>query len=301
MSSPPPTKSACAAQASAIGAATLIRTIDELANALTNVREGDDARMAVEIALLKAARPDLDPSTEGLLRRIERLEQGTDASAPRVLSPDEGGQAVASDRDPPHPPPPTAEAPPADASDHQAPEGDLGEEAPVSNADDSSAGGAGEGGVRTGESANAPLPRDRTRGQAPSESGDRTRGQELGLDELTKVWPAVVDQLHQTAPALAASFEGARPVAVDADERSVTVGFPADHTFNKRKAEGPDKREQLAAALETVLGEKLRPEYAVLEDGGDEAPEAPPPEAAEDDHAALHEKIKTEFDAEEVG
>ena len=36
--------------------------------------------MAVEIALLKAARPDLDPSTEGLLRRIERLEQGTGAS-----------------------------------------------------------------------------------------------------------------------------------------------------------------------------------------------------------------------------
>src|SRR6185312_7897409 len=65
----------------AIGAATLVRTIDELAAALTAVREGDDARMAVEIALLKAARPDLDPSTEGLLRRIERLEQqGTAAS-----------------------------------------------------------------------------------------------------------------------------------------------------------------------------------------------------------------------------
>ncbi|HET9677305.1 MAG TPA: DNA polymerase III subunit gamma/tau, partial [Solirubrobacterales bacterium] len=42
-------------QASSIGAATLIRTIDELADALTAVREGDDARMAVEIALLKAA------------------------------------------------------------------------------------------------------------------------------------------------------------------------------------------------------------------------------------------------------
>ncbi len=63
------------AQAEAIGAATLVRTIDELSLALTAVREGDDARMAVEIALLKAARPDLDPSTEGLLRRIERLEQ----------------------------------------------------------------------------------------------------------------------------------------------------------------------------------------------------------------------------------
>ncbi len=61
-------------QAAAVGTASLIRTIDELATALTAVREGDDARMAVEIALLKAARPDLDPSTEGLLRRIERLE-----------------------------------------------------------------------------------------------------------------------------------------------------------------------------------------------------------------------------------
>ena len=65
---------ACQLRPAAIGAATLVRTIDELADALTAVREGDDARMAVEIALLKAARPDLDPSTEGLLRRIERLE-----------------------------------------------------------------------------------------------------------------------------------------------------------------------------------------------------------------------------------
>ena len=34
------------AQAHAIGAATLVRTIDELSQALTAVREGDDARMA---------------------------------------------------------------------------------------------------------------------------------------------------------------------------------------------------------------------------------------------------------------
>ena len=75
-SSPPPTTAGCRPRPRAIGAATLVRTIDELAAALTAVREGDDARMAVEIALLKAARPDLDPSTEGLLRRIERLESG---------------------------------------------------------------------------------------------------------------------------------------------------------------------------------------------------------------------------------
>ncbi len=65
----------------AISAATLVRTIDELAAALTAVREGDDARMAVEIALLKGSPPrPRSHRTEGLLRRVERLEQqGTDA------------------------------------------------------------------------------------------------------------------------------------------------------------------------------------------------------------------------------
>ena len=91
------------AQAQAIGAATLVRTIDELSQALTAVREGDDARMAVEIALLKAARPDLDPSTEGLLRRIERLEQGTVTDQPRVLSRGEGGLVDSPVQTPPPP------------------------------------------------------------------------------------------------------------------------------------------------------------------------------------------------------
>jgi DNA polymerase-3 subunit gamma/tau len=255
-----------AAQAQAIGAATLVRTIDELANALTAVREGDDARMAVEIALLKAARPDLDPSTEGLLRRIERLE----ASGP---------------------------AGPAPA------------EEPMSSAeDDSPAGGSGSGvsgQVRrpvarpAGSASKADAP-----GEQPSARPD-TPGPVTGpagqkdLDEIVKAWPAILDQLLQRAPALAATFEGARPVGVDADEQSVTIGFPADHTFNKRKAEAPDKREQMAAALEAVLGEKLRPVYSVLE--GEQAASAG--EGGEDavDHAALVEKIKSEFDAEEVG
>jgi len=262
------------AQAEAIGAATLVRTIDELAQALTAVREGDDARMAVEIALLKASRPDLDPSTEGLLRRIERLEQrdGSSQAAGPVGAGDPPPPAVAeaSSEAVPPTPPPAAEASPSDS-------------------DDSDAGGAGEGGVRADEAANTPLSRDRTR--VPETS-------DLDLEQVKRVWPSVLDQLLQTAPALAATFEGARPVAFEDGE--VTIGFPADHTFNKRKAEAPDKREQLAAALEVVLGEKLRPAYAVLD--GEGAPEST--DDAEDDgidHAAVVEKIKSEFDAEEVG
>jgi DNA polymerase III subunit tau-like protein len=119
----------------------------------------------------------------------------------------------------------------------------------------------------------------------------------LDLEQVKRVWPSVLDQLLQTAPALAATFEGARPTAFDTGE--VTIGFPVDHIFNKRKAEAPDKREQMAAALETVLGEKLRPAYAVFD--GDEAAPGVEGEDGGVDHAALVEKIKSEFDAEEVG
>jgi hypothetical protein len=51
-------------------------------------------------------------------------------------------------------------------------------------------------------------------------------------------------------------------------------------------------------ALESVASERLRPTYVVLDD------EAAAPEAAsadEIDHDALVEKLKSEFDAEEVG
>jgi len=131
----------------------------------------------------------------------------------------------------------------------------------------------------------------------PAATGPAGQG-DLDLEQVVRVWPAVLDRLLQKAPALAATFEGARPVAVDGEERSVTIGFPPDHIFNKRKAEAPDKREQMAAALEGVLGEKLRPVYAVL-DGEDAAGEKSADERL--DHSALVEKIKSEFDAEEVG
>jgi DNA polymerase-3 subunit gamma/tau len=310
-------------QAQTIGAATLVRTIDELSAALTAVREGDDARMAVEIALLKAARPDLDPSTEGLLRRIERLEQrGTEAPQSRVLSEGKGGLVDSPVQTPASPPPPAEDAPPADVQDSQASEdAPVGDEAPVAQAsegptpagepsEEASEGPTPAEGPSEPESDASPaggaaggVPHSGGAGDAGSEhmgepAATGPAGQELDMEGVVRVWPAVLDQLMQTAPALAATFEGARPVAFDADEGSVTVGFPADHTFNKRKAEAPDKREQLGAALETVLGQKVRPVYAVL-DGEDAGGEAGAAQGV--DHEALVEKIKREFDAEEVG
>jgi len=278
-----------AAQAASIGAAALVRTIDELSGALTAVREGDDARMALEIALLKAARPDLDPSSEGLLRRVERLEKAVSGEL-RAAGPVAAG-------DPPPPPvakassgavPPTA-PPAADNSPSDAEPSPSKPDAPAAGgeeAGDPHGGGDGEAG--SGHM-----------GEASSTGPAAQEGSELSLEEIQRVWPAVLDHLLKTAPALAATFEGARPVGLDED--GLRIGFPATATFNKRKAEAPDKREQLVAALESVTGQRLRPLYVLL-DGEDppaaDAGAAPPPE---DDHDALVQKLKSEFDAEEVG
>jgi DNA polymerase III subunit gamma/tau len=61
-------------QADSLTDLALARAIDVIAAALTAIREGDEPRMTVELALLRAARPQLDPSREALMQRLERVE-----------------------------------------------------------------------------------------------------------------------------------------------------------------------------------------------------------------------------------
>jgi DNA polymerase-3 subunit gamma/tau len=296
------------AQASSIGAATLVRTIDELANALASVREGDDARMAVEIALLKAARPDLDPSTEGLLRRIERLEQGG-TSTPRAAGPVAAGDppppAVAKASSAAGPPtaPPAAEASASKEAEPEAPATSPEQPDPVESFRDAEVEPSSEDAPPAGGTVGGPTPEDALAtgrgGGSPAVTGPAGR---VGFEEVVSTWPAVLDKLRETSPALAATFDGARPVSLDAEE-GLKVGFPAELTFNKRKAETPEKRELMADVIEDVLGERLRPTYVLLEEQEEADAPAAEPQASdrEIDHDAMVEKLKSEFDAEEVG
>ncbi|MGN6254274.1 MAG: DNA polymerase III subunit gamma/tau [Solirubrobacterales bacterium] len=281
------------AQAQAIGAATLVRTIDELAGALTAVREGDDARMAIEIALLKAARPDLDPDTAGLRRRIERLESQL-TGAPRAAGPVAAGDPPPPARQAGVPPttPPTAAAPSPDESAHPsdpvrredpAPAEEEEAEAPASATDDSPAGDA-EGGAEHAA-------------QAPPSAAGPAGQTDLSLDDVQRVWPSVLHKLSETAPALAATLEGARPVSFG--DEGLQVGFPPDMTFNKKKADRPDQRDTVAAAFAALTGQGLRPTYVLLD--GEAPPDTPAPGSEEVDEEELLERLKSEFDAEEVG
>ena len=210
--------------------ATLVRTIDELASALTAVREGDDARMAVEIALLKAARPDLDPSTEGLLRRIERLEGqlgsgGGRAAGPVAAQGTPRRPAVATlPRGAPLPAPPAAE-PPAAATPPAAGAA-RAEPTPSRRSGEWRAEGTPEARSR------------RSRGPPSAATGPAGQGA-LDLEKLKQVWPRSSTAARDGAGA-GGDLRG-RPAGRVRAARVVEIGFPADATFNKRKAEAPEQ------------------------------------------------------------
>jgi DNA polymerase III subunit gamma/tau len=348
-------------QAGAVGAAALVRTIDELASALTAVREGDDARMAVEIALLKAARPDLDPTTEGLLARIEKLERqlAGNAPPPTPITPPPAPPArpVTPTPSTPHPsrpepqastpapqpqapepaaaqppaprsqaPEPSAAQPPAPqpqapgpsaaqppAPQPQAPEPAAAQPpeppsqatAPAPSAVPAPSAGGADGGSSPAAREDEDPPSATGPAVAPPEpSAEAPPTAGTGdLLQVKRIWPTVLDKLAEKAPALAATFDGAGPIAFEGDD--LTIGFPADQPFNKRKAESPDRRQALVDAFEAVTGGPIAPRYVLLEEDAPAPsaaapPDTPAPGSERIDEDELLERLKSEFDAEEV-
>ena len=64
------------AQAQRVPQATAVRLLEQLGGALEAVKAGGEPRTQLELALVKAARPETDGSLKALLARIERLERG---------------------------------------------------------------------------------------------------------------------------------------------------------------------------------------------------------------------------------
>jgi DNA polymerase-3 subunit gamma/tau len=238
-------------QAATISDLTLGRAVDTLSAALAAIREGDEPRMTVELALLRCARPQLDPSKEALAERLERLEAAV------------GGEA----RIQPASPPVSAAPPPAPAADPAPPRDEPETET-------------------ESESKSNPDP-PAAQATAVAEGID--------LEKLVGLWPAVLEQVRESGSGLLSQIlTVARPVAVNVEEAVLEVGFPASAAFNKRKAEATDARDRFAEAVKTIVGERLRPVYVLLE--SDEAETQPQSKLSEDE---LVELMRTEFDAEE--
>jgi len=109
------------AQATQVGPATLVRFLDVLAQALIANRAGADARTQLELATIRAARPDLDPSTAAITARLERLERNPPRASEASPAP------PARQPPPPLPPERAAATPPPQPEEPSAPPATAGE------------------------------------------------------------------------------------------------------------------------------------------------------------------------------
>jgi DNA polymerase III subunit gamma/tau len=109
------------------------------------------------------------------------------------------------------------------------------------------------------------------------------------LEQLQAIWPAVAEAVTEENGMLGAALGAARPMAVEGDV--VTVAFPPDAAFVKKKAEA--NRELVARALRGLTGHTLAVAYELREDARPAGPEL----LGEEE---LIERLRAEFAAEEV-
>jgi DNA polymerase III subunit gamma/tau len=111
----------------------------------------------------------------------------------------------------------------------------------------------------------------------------------VDLEQVLALWPAVGQAVAEENGMLGAALEAARPVALEGDR--LTVAFPADAAFVKKKAEA--NTELVQQAVRGLTGSAMTVTYE-LRDGG---PEAEPTTL---DEAQLIERLRAEFAAEEI-
>jgi DNA polymerase III subunit gamma/tau len=278
------------AQATALGRQDVVRLLDLLSDALEALASGAQARIQLELALVKAAAPEVDPSAKALLARIDRLEAmladgttpvpaaPTPAPAPALPAPTPPSPAPPGVQGAPAPPPAAPVAPPPAApAPAPAPSG-LG---PSTAAALAAAAPASPEPVAASAPAPSPAP--------PAVSGP------LDLAALRELWPAVVDAVRAENGLLGAALEKAQPVEMADGE--ATFAFAREESFFKGTAERDEHRQRVAETVRSLAGTLVRPRYE-LRELEVELPGMPAPIPPTDDD--LVDRFVAEFDAEEL-
>jgi hypothetical protein len=244
------------------------------------------------MALLKATQPQADLSLQALMFRIDQLERALGAPMPGSAEPATASSVPASsaadERQAPEadaaapassaPAATTASSgpPPSSSHERQAPEADTPAAAPASP----------DAAPRSGSSSHAAaaVAVKTDPHEAPHPAGS------VQLEQVVTLWPAVADAVREQNGMLGAALSAATPVALDAER--LTIAFPPDAAFVKKKAE--QGRELVANAVRGMTGQPLSLAFELSEDA---MPAAGP---ATLDHDQLIERLRAEFGAEEV-
>ncbi len=284
------------AQAGRVPHATVVRLLQLLGESQEGVRAGTDPRTSLELALVRAGRPEVDSSTKALLARIERLEGAGQAPPAPLAEPLSHGPLA---------PARGASLPEASAPDgpDEASASDGPDEASASDGPDEASAPDGPDEASAPEESVVALQSEgptRARGGTVSETGvtDPLAGPApIGvgkLGEMVDLWPAVVELVSAGHALCGAVIADARPVEVV--DRDLTVGFPVGAAFLKKKAEDPSNRAIVSEALRELTGGRWRLSYELREDLG--ASEGDRPNGYSEEEWI--ERFKSELDAEEI-
>jgi DNA polymerase III subunit gamma/tau len=124
---------------------------------------------------------------------------------------------------------------------------------------------------------------------AADEQEEPTAAPALDLDRLETLWPAVAEAVRERNGMVGALLTDARPTALDGDR--LTVAFPEEAVFKKKKAEG--NRELVQGALRGLTGRTLSIAYEL----SGPSPAAAPVVLSEEE---LIERLRAELGAEEI-
>jgi DNA polymerase-3 subunit gamma/tau len=274
-------------QSGRIGTGALTRMLDLLAAALDATKNGSDARTQLELALVKAAAPAVDASTQALLQRIERLEAALRGQSARPAPAAPAAAPAAEMRDPAPESTPAPEAPAPEST--PAPEAPPREPTPAPEAPPREPTPAPEAPPREPASASEPAPG----AVVPAGAVAVAAPAALDLEHLRAVWPAVLENVKAANGLCAAALADARPIAVEGGR--VTIAFDPEHAYLLRQADRDEYRECVCEAIRSVTGGNAQVTY-LLQDALTTEQE---PAAAPTDQEWV-QRFVAEFDAEEI-
>jgi DNA polymerase-3 subunit gamma/tau len=213
-----------AAQVADASVSDLLRAVRVLAEASSDARWSTQPRLALEVALVRLARPEMDPSLEGVMARLDRLEAAAGASAPPAgsLPPARAVPSPEKTTKTPTPPPmqatrPAASPPPAASSPAPSPP--------------------------------APSP--------PAVSPPPAAGAALvTLDDVRRHWARILEDVKRTKMMCHALLLDGTPLEVTGD--TLTVGLRSAYAFHIENLNRPENREIVEGALARVLAKPLR-------------------------------------------
>jgi DNA polymerase III subunit gamma/tau len=89
--------------AESMGMPRLVRAMEVLGHALVDMRDAPDPQVVLEIALVRAARPDLDAGIDALTERVAALERALSSGAPESPAPSPAANAAVAQSETPDP------------------------------------------------------------------------------------------------------------------------------------------------------------------------------------------------------